>query len=552
MKKKGIPAEALDSLRVRLQDLGPRSKEKRDLIGRTAAFYNVSRATVYRALELQPKPKSVRRTDRGKSRKIPMTELIGYCEIIAALKVRTQNKNGRHMSTAKAIDILENHGVETSKAFVKAPPGVLSRSFVNRYLNVLGFEHSAMWCEPPAVRFQAEQSNDCWQFDLSPSDLKHIEQPSWVDSEKGRPTLMLFSVVDDRSGASYQEYRCVYGEDAESALRFLFNAMSPKSIDGFHLQGIPKMIYLDGGPIEKSLVFKRVMGRLGIKVQPHLPKGKDGRRTTARSKGKVERPFRTIKEAHEVLYHFHKPKTETEANEWFMKYLLHYNQQQHRSGEHSRIEDWLTNLPAGGYRAMCTWEKFCRFAREPETCDVDKDARIHVDGVEYEVDPNLASEKKVILWWGLFDNELWVEHNEHQYGPYRPVNGPIPLNRYRKFPKTKKERRADDIHKLAAEIRVPLSVLTGKVGEESTALAHPSTPSIQFADEDHEVPDFPNMSTARTAISLYLGRPLPSLCDEARCFVAELVRTTLNRQQVIEKVKDYFAKHRPKGDHSAH
>jgi hypothetical protein len=32
---------------------------------------------------------------------------------------------------------------------------------------------------------------------------------------------MLFSVVDDRSGVAYQEYRCVYGEDVEAALRFL-------------------------------------------------------------------------------------------------------------------------------------------------------------------------------------------------------------------------------------------------------------------------------------------------------------------------------------------
>jgi hypothetical protein len=27
----------------------------------------------------------------------------------------------------------------------------------------------------------------------------------------------------------YQKYRCVYGEDAESALRFLFNAMAAKA-----------------------------------------------------------------------------------------------------------------------------------------------------------------------------------------------------------------------------------------------------------------------------------------------------------------------------------
>ena len=37
---------------------------------------------------------------------------------------------------------------------------------------------------------------------------------------------MLFSVVDDRSGVAYQEYRCVYGEDVEADLRFLFNAMA--------------------------------------------------------------------------------------------------------------------------------------------------------------------------------------------------------------------------------------------------------------------------------------------------------------------------------------
>jgi hypothetical protein len=39
---------------------------------------------------------------------------------------------------------------------------------------------------------------------------------------------MLYSVVDDRSGVVYQEYHCVYGEDVEAALRFLFAAMTPK------------------------------------------------------------------------------------------------------------------------------------------------------------------------------------------------------------------------------------------------------------------------------------------------------------------------------------
>lgn len=84
------------------------------------------------------------------------------------------------------------------------------------------------------------------------------------------------------------------------------------------------MLYMDNGPITRSSVFQKVMGYLGIEICTHLPQGKDGRRVTARSKGKVERPFRTVKEMHETLYHLHAPETEVEANEGLMRFLLHY------------------------------------------------------------------------------------------------------------------------------------------------------------------------------------------------------------------------------------
>ena len=90
----------------------------------------------------------------------------------------------------------------------------------------------------------------------------------------------------------------------EAALRFLFNAMSKKSLSGLGLHGIPQMIYADNGPIARSQVFQKVMGYLGSDVRTHLPAGKDGNRITARSKGKVERPFRTVKEMYETLFHF--------------------------------------------------------------------------------------------------------------------------------------------------------------------------------------------------------------------------------------------------------
>jgi hypothetical protein len=204
----------------------------------------VSATTVYRALQTFSKPRAAHRADRGKPRVLPAAELERYCELIAALKLRTSNKQGRHLSTRQAIHLLEQYGVETPQGLIRAPHGVLHKTTVDVYLRRWQLDPRRLTRQPAAVRFQAEFSNECWQFDLSPSDLKQVEAPLWIEPAHGAPTLMLFSVVDDRSGLCYQEYRCVYGEDAESALRFLFNAMAPKpSMPEFPFQGIPGMLY---------------------------------------------------------------------------------------------------------------------------------------------------------------------------------------------------------------------------------------------------------------------------------------------------------------------
>ena len=355
MPRQQIPDFALVSLRQRLDTLPSRCSERRQLIAQTANLYGISSVTLYRLLQEHSRPKSLRRADRGQPRKLSQTEMEKYCEIIAAFKIRTSNKKGRHISTSRAIELLEEHGVNTPNGFVQPNQGILTKTTVNRYLKAWGYDTERMTRQPPSVRFQADDSNDCWHFDLSPSDLKHIKQPAWVEPGRGNPLLMLYSIVDDRSGMCYQEYHCVYGEDVEAALRFLFNAMTAKTSDNSPFQGIPATIYADNGPISKSQVFQNVLSCLGIKLMTHMPKGSDGRRVTARSKGKVERPFRTVKEAHETLYHFHQPETETEANQWLHKYLLNYNDQPHRS-YHVRLTDydkdreWRDDLCQNGLR----------------------------------------------------------------------------------------------------------------------------------------------------------------------------------------------------------
>ncbi len=336
---------------------------------------------------------------------MPAAEIERWCEIVAALKARTTNKKGRCLSTARVLELLAEHGVETPSGLEQLPKGRISAATLNRHMRRLGYDHARMMRQPAAVRFEAERSNDLWHFDLSPSDLKQLPAPSWVDAESGpAPTLMLFSVVDDRSGLAYLEYRCVHGEDVEAALRFLFAAMSPKPDSVNPLQGIPTRLYLDNGPIAKSGVFSRVMESLGVEAVSHMPAGSDGRRATARAKGKVERPFRTVKEAHETLYHFHRPESEAEANRWLQRFVDSYNARDHRREPHSRADDWLANLPGDGVRAMCRWERFCAFAREPERRSVGLDCRLTVAGVAYEVDPELAGET-VVVW----SDPAWVD-----------------------------------------------------------------------------------------------------------------------------------------------
>jgi hypothetical protein len=404
---------------------------------------------------------------------MPAAEIERWCAIIAAMKVRTTNRKGRHLSTVQILQLLVDHGVDTPDGFQRLAPGQLTASTINRHLRRLGYDHERMIRPPPAVRFQAEHSNALWHFDMSPSDLKQLKAPPWIDEDRqGAPTLMLFSAVDDRSGVAYQEYRCVYGEDVETALRFLFNAMSRKADEDDPFQGIPDALYLDNGPVAKSAVFRRVMESLNVEVMTHMPAGSDGRRTTARAKGKVERPFRTVKDAHETLYHFHEPETEAEANRWLARYIATYNRGDHRSEPHARIDDWLAHLPADGVREMCAWERFRAFAREPE----------------------------------------------RRHGPFLPAGGPIPLHRYRKHRKSRREVRADQVGELAARLSLPRAALSGEADVVMIGTTPASAVPVRpFSDPDpfHEL-SFVNELTARRAIAEEIRLPLATLPDRRR------------------------------------
>ncbi len=155
------------------------------------------------------------------------------------------------------------------------------------------------------------------------------------------------------------------------------------------------------------------------------------------------------------------------------------------------------------------------------------------------VDPELAGET-VVLWWGLFDTELYVEHGDRRYGPYLPDGGPIPLHRYRAFKKTAVEKQADRIEELAARLGLPRAALSGRpeiaelVSERKIAVA-------TFADPDpFQEFQYPNAMAAKRAIADFLGMPLGKLSGEQMEQVHAIVNATLDKKRVLEQVRQYF------------
>ena len=187
MYRKKIPEERHIEIKKRLDLLPSRSEERKNVVKTFGDLYGVSANSVYRALRERGKPKGLRRSDVGKSRILPTSEMEWYCQIIAAMKIRTLNKKNHHLSTTEAIRLLEDAGILTSRGLVQPGKGILKKTTVNRHLCAWGYDLRRLEVEPVATRFQAKHSNQCWQFDLSPSDLKDLATwPDWIDPRNGQ------------------------------------------------------------------------------------------------------------------------------------------------------------------------------------------------------------------------------------------------------------------------------------------------------------------------------------------------------------------------------
>ncbi len=153
---------------------------------------------------MRTRPKGLRRADHGSPRVMPEAELERYCELIAAIKVRTTNRKDHHLSTGEAIRLIRSFGMETPEELVKVPGGMLKKPTVNPLPpRQWGYDRTTLGRQPPAVRFSGgAQQASAGSSILSPSDLKELEEPPWIRADGKAPTPTLFNVVDDRSGVT--------------------------------------------------------------------------------------------------------------------------------------------------------------------------------------------------------------------------------------------------------------------------------------------------------------------------------------------------------------
>ena len=204
----------------------------------------------------------------------------------------------------------------------------------------------------------------------------------------------------------------------------------------------------------------------------------------------------------------------------------------------------LAEKPAIGW---FTWEHFCRFAREPERRKVGIDARINISGTAYEVESDMAGET-VILLWGLFDDEMYVEFDGVKFGPYYPVSGPIPLHRYRAFKRGKTGERADRIRALANQLGLPISALSG----DDVRLIPAAGVDLQKQPFDTQILEyqFSNRIAAKLAIADDLAIPLAKLSATDRTFIEQILDETLTRSIVLARVRIYFREKKTGEEHA--
>ncbi|MEI6096297.1 MAG: hypothetical protein WCR08_12715 [Gammaproteobacteria bacterium] len=527
-----IPLEILYRLDEKLTNLPSNGKLRHALVQEVAECYQLSETTVYRQLKklmLHPRERLVRK-DKGHSRIIKDDDLHHYCQLIAAMKIRSMNGKKHMLSTARCIKFLEEDGIEIKGRVIKVEPNLLKISTVNNYLNHYLISPNDIFTEPTVNHFEASYSNQCWQLDITPSELHRFPTQHANDPRR----LMLYSVIDDKSGLSYSRYYLAEGEDTLTALDFLYHAFLKITGDQPELYGIPDFIYTDNASFVKSRLFVRVMAKLGIQILTHLPRGKGGRKTTARSKGKLERHNRTMKTMLEPRYRFELPQHLDQANSLLGPIAVEIANKKHRTQNLTRYQVWKTNLPVHADLSICSYEHYSLLLREPVERVVKSDATVQLNNIHYQLSSQFAGEE-VLLLVSLDSTSIHIEYREQEYGPFFPVEAPTPFGEYDHHKKSEREQAADNVVDLSKHITLRLPAYENQ-NQTKQAPLNINTNLLPGYLKKYET-----ALQAKLALAKHIEKPLSLLTTSQKQFIDTLTQQTLEHDVLISQLNEYMA-----------
>jgi transposase InsO family protein len=415
---------------------------KTDVVNRWAEVFGVDHDTLYRHIRRARPATSIRkaRADRGKRMNENIEE---WTRQIWRVKLRPPEDVGV-LATDQAVQIAVNEGI-IPEAALQTPVATYNR--IARELKIKpGVKRY--------VRFQAKYPNLVHQFDASSSKYLYVarrlpdgerilklHRPAQYYKNKPVPIRerpWVYGITDDYSGYHLCRYTTAEGESAADGVLFLQYAWGKKENPRIPFRGLPRMIYMDNGPLAKAAPIKDFLTRLDITIVPRQPYNKQ-------AGGKIERPWCSLWGRFEkTFFGVDNWKdfeiTLTELNRQLNNYLIEENSRPHRQQKGiTREQAWLTINLRGGVVDIPPQALTTIFQRHPRTVD---GGYFTFENQQYEV-PGLIK-GKVWVYEGVFDDRLIVEDMQTQTKYEVKLSEPLSFGQRIELVKTEAEKLAEE------------------------------------------------------------------------------------------------------------
>lgn len=410
-----------------------------------AILYGVSVSEVYDESR-DVRPRRAKRADSGREYRMP-EETLGRWNALTV-------GQGVSIRQAREILIAEGHDL----------PDKSTLSRFNRRRGVSRRDRDRDL--RPFVRFEAPRPNRLWQMDSSGSTMFYIRPDGSIEyvsplkhtknKEQRAPNVWMILIVDDFSRAAYVEL--VTGNSTQTWLQAFAHAASEKPGHTYPFCGLPDEIYTDNDAVVKSARFERVLSMFAppvvvTKALPYIGK---------RSKGKVERFVRTVKDDFESVHRaievphlarvidqrHHKPtewRNLDEANAAIRQWLLEYNNRIHGTTSQAPFERWVNGWSADARPRVVDPETIEGIVlMDQREARINGDMTVRVEKKSYRlpsIEPFVSmTGKKITVWWSpKYERSVHVDYQGTSYEIHE-VGAPLEWGVFASHPMPEREK----------------------------------------------------------------------------------------------------------------